>query len=43
MEKANYVPWNKSNRKEYYVLFSRSGYSDELKNYAFKKDNIFLL
>ena len=43
MEKANYVPWNKNNRKEYYVLFSRSGYSDELKNYAFKKDNIFLL
>ena len=43
MEKADYVPWNKNNRKEYYVLFSRSGYSDELKNYALKKDNIFLL
>jgi len=32
--KAALVPWGKPGRKELFVLFSRSGYTDELKRCA---------
>ncbi len=42
-KKAPYVKWNNQKRKEYFVLFSRSGYSDALKQYAKVHANVFLL
>lgn len=42
-EKANAVDWHKKERKEYFILFSKSGFTTELKRYASSCNNIFLV
>lgn len=39
--KSKLVDWNKDNRKEYYCLFSKSGFTEEMK-YISKMENVFL-
>lgn len=41
--KAISVLWNKGNRKEFYVIFSRSGFTDELIEYVSEHDNVWLM
>ena len=41
--KANEVEWNKANRKEYYVIFSKSGFTKELLERAEKEKSIILV
>lgn len=40
--KAKAVPWHLGERKEYYILFGKKGFSKELKEIA-KKEKIFLV
>lgn len=42
-EKACAVDWHKKGRKEYFVLFSKSGFTVELRKYAASCDNVFLV
>ncbi len=42
MEKSQHVNWNRASRRNHYVLFSKSGYTAELKNYAAAEDIILL-
>lgn len=42
-EKSQYVTWNNQHRKEYFVLYSKSGFSDQLKDLANEKDNLLLI
>jgi len=41
-EKATQVPWRKSERQEYFVLFSRNGYEDALKQVAESAGDVWL-
>lgn len=41
-DKARKVTWNKSNRKTWYVLFSASGFTSELRDLAKKRNDIIL-
>ncbi|MDO8617499.1 MAG: ATP-binding protein [Candidatus Uhrbacteria bacterium] len=41
-KKAAKVDWNKDDRKEYYVLFSKSGFTEEMIKIA-KNDGVFLV
>ena len=41
--KANEVEWNKAKRKEYYVIFSKSGFTKELLERAEKEKSIILV
>ncbi len=41
-DKAQKVTWNKSNRKTWYVLFSASGFTSELRDLAKKRNDIIL-
>lgn len=41
-EKAKNVRWGKSNREEYYILFSKSGFTKDMKKLA-KEENVFLV
>ena len=41
-EKSKKVIWNNDKRKEYYILFSKSGFSQDLIELAKKKSNIVL-
>lgn len=41
-EKAKSVNWKKDNRNEYYVIYSKSGFTDELIEYANEHNNIYL-
>lgn len=41
--KAAAVPWNRNERDEYFVIFSRSGFEDELVRYADEHDNVRLI
>ncbi|OGG35593.1 ATPase [Candidatus Gottesmanbacteria bacterium RIFCSPLOWO2_02_FULL_42_29] len=43
MKKALSMSWNKENRKEYYILFSKSGFSEGVKEKAGREKNIFLV
>ena len=43
MEKAATVTWKQNNRKEQYILFSMSGYTEELLQAAKEKKNIILM
>ncbi len=36
------VEWGKKNRKEYYALFSRKGFTEEVKMIA-EKEGVFLI
>ena len=41
-EKTKYVNWNNASRKEYFILFSKEGFSDDLISLS-KKDNSIIL
>ncbi|MFA4830902.1 MAG: ATP-binding protein [Patescibacteria group bacterium] len=41
-KKAAKVDWNKNDRKEYYILFSKSGFTEEMIKIA-KNDGVFLV
>jgi hypothetical protein len=41
-QKAKRVTWRNETRHEFYILFSRSGFSDELKTRA-KTESLFLV
>lgn len=41
-EKAASVAWEKNKRKVWYVLFSASGFSDELREYAASREDLLL-
>jgi len=41
--KSRSVKWGTENRKEYFSLFSKSGFSDELIQYSKENKNIFLI
>lgn len=43
MEKASHVPWQRNNRVEKYVLFSISGYTDELISVAKERGDVILM
>ena len=43
MEKSRHVNWNRTSRRNHYVLFSKSGYTEELKNYAAAEDVMLFL
>ena len=43
IEKASYVPWQRNNRVEKYVLFSISGYTDELISVAKERGDVILM
>lgn len=42
-QKCAYVDWKKDTRKEYYCIYSRSGFTKELQELAQKRENIMLL
>ena len=42
-EKAERVPWNRDNRRVWYVLFSVSGFSDTLKELANQREDVLLI
>ena len=41
-EKAKNIKWNNNNREEYFILFSKSDFSEELEELAQKEKNIIL-
>ena len=41
-EKAKKVPWNKSDRKNWYILFSTGGFTPELIELSKTRDDIIL-
>ena len=41
-KKAQKVEWNKNNRKEYYILFSKSGFTEEMIRTA-TQEGVFLV
>lgn len=41
--KAGDVAWERDRRKVWYVLFSISGFSDELRNHAATRDDLLLI
>ena len=41
-EKSRLVDWNRTNRKEMFILFSASGYTEELKKIAKESDELIL-
>lgn len=43
IEKASHVPWQRNNRVEKYVLFSISGYTDELISVAKERGDVILM
>lgn len=40
--KSQFVTWNKGTRKEFFALFSISGFTDELQQLAVERDDLFL-
>ncbi|MGD2092079.1 MAG: ATP-binding protein [Candidatus Aminicenantes bacterium] len=43
IQKGREVPWNKNHRREYYILFSKSGFTHELLNLAKERKNLKLI
>ena len=41
-DKSRDVKWNIENRKEYFVIYSKNGFSDELLEYAENNHNVYL-
>ena len=41
-EKAKKVDWNRSNRRDWYILFSAGGFTDELKELAKTREDLIL-
>ena len=41
-DKAKHVNWKNDNRKEFFAVFSKSGFSKELKDLSKKEGNVFL-
>lgn len=42
-EKAKYVQWGRGKREEYFILFSKSGFTPDMKKLAKEQDGIFLV
>ena len=42
-EKSRRVSWQKNERQEWYVLFSASGFTDELREYAVWRHDLLLV
>jgi len=42
-EKSKKVKWHKDKRTEYYILFSKSGFTDELISLARQTKNLILI
>ncbi len=40
--KSREVKWNMEDRKEHFVIFSKSGFTDELLEYAENNHNVYL-
>ena len=43
IEKAVYINWKKKERNERFVIYSKSGFTKELKEFAKKREGILLL
>jgi AAA+ ATPase superfamily predicted ATPase len=43
IQKGKEVPWNKNDRKEYYILFSKSGFTFDLLNLSKERNNLKLI
>lgn len=43
VEKSKHINWNKENRKEHYILFSKSGFSDQLIEVSKNRDDLILV
>jgi uncharacterized protein len=43
IEKGNQIKWNKGNRQEYYILFSRAGFTPRLQELSKKRDDLLLV
>lgn len=41
-DKAKHVKWKSDSRNEYYVIYSKKGFTDELIQYTKKHENVFL-
>ena len=41
-DKSKDVKWNKTDRNEHFVIYSKNGFSDELLEYAENNKNIYL-
>jgi len=41
--KSKNVKWETKKRNEYFILFSKSGFSNDLIQYDKKTDNVFLI
>ncbi len=41
--KSKSVKWGSKNRNEYFVLFSKSGFSNDLIQYEKKNEDVFLI
>ena len=41
-DKSKDVKWNKTDRNEHFVIYSKNGFSDELLEYAENSKNIYL-
>ena len=42
-QKAERVPWEKTRRKEWFVLFSAGGFTDELRELAAVRSDVLLV
>jgi len=42
LEKKYYVQWNNSSRQEYFIFFSKNGYTQQMKDLAVGKPNVLL-
>lgn len=43
VEKKKNIPWNRDSRREYYILFSKSGFSEELSTLAAGRKDLTLI
>ncbi len=41
-DKAKAVNWKKDSRNEFFIMYSKSGFTDELIEYAKNNTNVFL-
>ena len=43
VQKGREIPWNRNDRREYYILFGISGYTTELLNLAKGRKDLLLI
>lgn len=42
-QKSKYIDWNKNNRKEHFILFSKTGFTDDLIKLSKKRNDLMLV